>query len=185
MMAMASHRHALWWLAAISFMESSFFPIPPDIMLIPMILARPNRAFLIAGVCTLSSVIGGFFGYAIGFWLLEGIGRPVLDFYGQTKNLVAFQQMFLEYGWWIIIIKGATPIPYKLITIASGAAHFPLWAFAIASVISRGMRFFLVAALLWKFGEPIRVFVEKRLTLVTTVFVVLLVGGFVAAKFLV
>lgn len=182
---MASHRHALWWLAAISFMESSFFPIPPDIMLIPMILARPNRAFLIAGVCTLSSVIGGFFGYAIGFWLLEGLGKPVLEFYGQTKNLVAFQQMFLEYGWWIIIIKGATPIPYKLITIASGAAHFPLAAFAVASVISRGMRFFLVAALLWKFGEPIRVFVEQRLTLVTTVFVVLLVGGFVAAKFLI
>lgn len=182
---MASHRHALWWLAAISFMESSFFPIPPDIMLIPMILARPNRAFLIAGVCTLSSVIGGFFGYAIGFWLLEGLGKPVLEFYGQTKNLVAFQQMFLEYGWWIIIIKGATPIPYKLITIASGAAHFPLAAFAAASVISRGMRFFLVAALLWKFGEPIRVFVEQRLTLVTTVFVVLLVGGFVAAKFLI
>ncbi len=114
-----------------------------------------------------------------------GIGKPVLDFYGQTKNLEAFQQMFLEYGWWIIVIKGATPIPYKLITIASGAAHFPLWAFAAASVISRGMRFFLVAALLWKFGAPIRDFVEKRLTLVTTVFVALLVGGFVLAKLLV
>ena len=185
MMRLAGHRHALWWLAAISFMESSFFPIPPDIMLIPMILAQPRRAFLIATVCTVSSVIGGFLGYAIGFWLLEGIGRPVLEFYGQTRNLEAFQQMFLEYGWWIIVIKGATPIPYKLITIASGAAHFPLWAFAVASVISRGMRFFLVAALLWKFGPPIRRFVEERLTLVTTVFVVLLIGGFVAAKLLV
>lgn len=184
MMAMARHRHAIWWLAAVSFVESSFFPIPPDIMLIPMILAQPRRAFWIATVCTVSSVAGGFLGYAIGYWLLEALGRPVLAFYGQTRNLEAFQQMFQEYGWWIIVIKGATPIPYKLITIASGAAHFPLWAFAVASVISRGMRFFLVAALLWQFGEPIRRFVEERLTLVTTAFVVLLVGGFVAVKFI-
>src|SRR5262245_23217595 len=116
MMALASHRNALWWLAAISFIESSFFPIPPDVMLIPMILAAPSRAFVIAGVCTLSSVIGGYLGYAIGYWLLETIGRPVLAFYGQTQNLIAFQQMFQEYGWWIIVIKGMTPIPYKLIT---------------------------------------------------------------------
>ncbi|MCC6469029.1 MAG: DedA family protein [Alphaproteobacteria bacterium] len=184
MMALAADRRALWWLAGISFVESSFFPIPPDIMLIPMILAQPRRAFLIAAVCTAASVLGGFLGYAIGYWLLEGIGRPVLEFYGQTKNLEAFQAMFREYGWWIIVIKGATPIPYKLITIASGAAHFPLVSFAVASVISRGLRFFLVAALLWKFGPPIRTFVEQRLTLVTTVFVVLLVGGFVAAKVL-
>jgi len=185
MMAMAGHRHAIWYLAAISFVESSFFPIPPDIMLIPMILAQPRRAFWIATVCTVSSVVGGFLGYAIGYWVLEGLGRPVLEFYGQTKNLEAFQAMFQEYGWWIIVIKGATPIPYKLITIASGAAHFPLLSFAFASVISRGLRFFLVAALLWKFGPPIRAFIEQRLTLVTTAFVVLLVGGFVVVKFLI
>jgi membrane protein YqaA with SNARE-associated domain len=171
-------------LAAVSFVESSFFPIPPDVMLIPMILAQPRRAFWIALVCTLASVAGGFLGYAIGYWVLEGVGRPVLEFYGQTRNLEAFQATFQEYGWWIIVIKGATPIPYKLITIASGAAHFPLLSFTVASIISRGMRFFLVAALLWKFGPPIRAFVEERLTLVTTAFVVLLVGGFVAAKFL-
>lgn len=183
-MALAGHRRAIWWLAAVSFVESSFFPIPPDVMLIPMILAQPRRAFWIALVCTLASVAGGFLGYAIGYWVLEGVGRPVLEFYGQTRNLEAFQATFQEYGWWIIVIKGATPIPYKLITIASGAAHFPLLSFTVASIISRGMRFFLVAALLWKFGPPIRAFVEERLTLVTTAFVVLLVGGFVAAKFL-
>ena len=185
MMALAGHRHALWWLAAISFVESSVFPIPPDVMLIPMILAQPRRAFLIATVCLIASVAGGFLGYAIGYFLLEAVGRPVLAFYGQMKNFESFQQMFLEYGWWIIVIKGATPIPYKLITIASGAAHFPLLSFAFASLISRGMRFFLVAALLWKFGSPIRTFVEERLTLVTTVFVVLLVGGFVVVKYLI
>jgi membrane protein YqaA with SNARE-associated domain len=185
MMALAADRRAMWWLAGVSFVESSFFPIPPDIMLIPMILAQPRRAFVIAGVCTVASVVGGFLGYAIGYWLLEALGRPVLEFYGQTRNLEAFQAMFQEYGWWIIVIKGATPIPYKLITIASGAAHFPLLSFAVASMISRGLRFFLVAALLWKFGPPIRGFIERRLTLVTTLFVVLLVGGFVAAKFLI
>ncbi len=184
MMRLAGHRLALWWMAGVSFVESSVFPIPPDVMLIPMILARPSRAFLIATVCTVASVVGGFLGYAIGYWLLEAIGRPVLAFYGQMQNFEAFQAMFREYGWWIIVIKGMTPIPYKLITIASGAASFPLASFAVASVISRGMRFFLVAALLWKFGPPIRAFVEERLTLVTTAFVVLLVGGFVAVRYL-
>ena len=157
----------------------------PDVMLIPMILANPRRAFHIAGVCTLASVVGGFLGYAIGYWVLEAVGRPILAMSGQTENFEAFQAMFRDYGWWIIVIKGMTPIPYKLITIACGAAHFPLLSFAAASVISRGVRFFLVAALLWKFGEPIRAFVEKRLTLVTTLFVVLLVGGFIAAKYLI
>jgi membrane protein YqaA with SNARE-associated domain len=185
MMALAGHRRAVPALAGVSFVESSFFPIPPDVMLIPMILADRRRAFYIAGVCTVASVLGGFLGYAIGYALLESVGRPILAFYSQTKNLEAFQAMFNEYGWWIIIIKGATPIPYKLITIASGAAHFPLMAFAVASMISRGMRFFLVALLLWWFGEPIRRFIEERLTLVTTVFVVLLVGGFVIARYLI
>jgi membrane protein YqaA with SNARE-associated domain len=184
MMAMAGHRHALWWMAGVSFVESSFFPIPPDVMLIPMILAQPRRAFLIATVCLVASVAGGFLGYAIGYWLLETVGQPILAFYGKMKDFEQFQAMFQEYGWWIIVIKGATPIPYKLITIASGAAHFPLASFAVASLISRGMRFFLVAALLWKFGPPIRTFVEERLTLVTTAFVVLLVGGFVVVKYL-
>jgi membrane protein YqaA with SNARE-associated domain len=184
-MRLAADRRATRWLAAVSFVESSFFPIPPDVMLIPMILANPRRAFRIAGVCTLASVAGGFLGYAIGYWVLEALGKPILALYGQTQNLEAFQRTFLEYGWWIIVIKGMTPIPYKLITIASGAAQFPLLSFAVASAISRGMRFFLVAALLWLFGDPIREFVEKRLTLLTTLFVVVLLGGFVVARYLI
>ena len=184
MMRLAADRRATWWLACVSFVESSFFPIPPDVMLIPMILANPRRAFHIAGVCTLASVVGGFLGYAIGYWLLEAVGQPVLEFYGQAKNLETFQAIFRGCGWWIIVIKGMTPIPYKLITIASGAAHFPLLSFTTASIISRGVRFFLVAALFWMFGPTIRVFIERHLTLATTLFVVLLVGGFFVAKYL-
>jgi membrane protein YqaA with SNARE-associated domain len=185
MMALAAHRRALPALAFISFLESSVFPIPPDVMLIPMVLADRRRAWWIATVCTAASVIGGFLGYAIGYLLFETVGRAVLEFYRAMDEFDAFQHAFLEYGWWIIIIKGATPIPFKLVTIASGVAHFPLWAFAIASVISRGMRFFLVAGLLWWFGEPIRIFVERHLALVTTLFIVLLVGGFVVVRYIV
>jgi len=184
-MDLAGHRHALWYLAGISFAESSFFPIPPDVMLIPMVLARPRRAFMVATVCTLASVLGGFLGYAIGYWVLEAIGRPILEFYGLTGRLEAFQATFRDYGFWIIVAKGMLPIPYKLITIASGAAHFPLLSFAVASAISRGIRFFLVAALLWKFGAPIRAFIEQRLMQVTTAFLILLVGGFIAIRYLV
>jgi len=184
MMGLARHRRALPALAVISFLESSIFPIPPDVMLIPMVLADRRRAWWIATVCTIASVAGGFAGYAIGYFLFETVGRAVLEFYRMMDQFEAFQQAFLEYGWWIIVIKGATPIPYKLITITSGVAAFPLGAFAVASMISRGMRFFLVAALLWWFGEPIRLFVERHLTLVTTVFVILLVGGFVVVRYL-
>ena len=181
----AARRHALAALAVISFVESSIFPIPPDVLLIPMCLADRRRALWIATVCTLASIVGGFLGYAIGYYAFEAIGERIINFYGLTQQLADFRQAFAEYGWWIIVIKGATPIPYKLITIASGVAHFPLGAFAAASVISRGMRFYLVAALLWWFGEPIRAFIERRLTLVTTIAVMLLVGGFVIVRYVV
>jgi membrane protein YqaA with SNARE-associated domain len=184
MMALAGHRRALPALAFISFLESSVFPIPPDVMLVPMVLADRRRAWRIATVCTAASVLGGFLGYAIGYFLFETIGRAVLEFYRAMDQFAQFQQAFLTYGWWIIIIKGATPIPYKLITISSGVAHFPLLAFAVASAISRGMRFFLVAGLLWWFGEPIRIFIERHLTMVTTLFVVLLVGGFLIVRYI-
>ena len=183
-MALAGHRRAIWWLAAVSFVESSFFPIPPDVMLIPMILAQPRRAFWIALVCTLASVAGGFLGYAIGYWVLEGVGRPVLEFYGQTRNLEAFQATFQEYGWWIIVIKGATPIPYKLVTIASGAAQFDLVVFTLASLVTRGARFYLVAALLNWFGEPVRHFIEKRLEWVTGGLLAAIVAGFLVTRFI-
>jgi membrane protein YqaA with SNARE-associated domain len=164
----------------VSFTESSFFPIPPDVMLIPMILANRSKAWLFAGVCTIASVLGGFFGYAIGYFLFETAGKWVIDLYGLQAGFNNFQQQFNEWGLWVILIKGLTPIPYKLVTIASGAAHFDLFTFGIASLITRGGRFFLVAGLLYVVGDPIRHFVEKHLTLVTTGFVLIIVGGFVA-----
>jgi membrane protein YqaA with SNARE-associated domain len=169
----------------VSFIESSFFPIPPDVMLLPMVLARPDRAWSIALVCTVTSVAGGVLGYGIGYYLFETLGRWVIDLYGYQEGFDAFRQAYAEWGLWIILIKGMTPIPYKLVTIASGAAAFDFPTFVAASILTRGVRFFLVAALLKYFGPPIRGFVERRLTLVTTLFVVGLVGGFVVVKYLV
>jgi membrane protein YqaA with SNARE-associated domain len=168
----------------VSFAESSFFPIPPDVMLVPMILANRQKAFEIALVCTVCSVLGGLLGYAIGFYFFETIGAWVVKTYGLQAGLEKFRDEFTRYGTWVILIKGLTPIPYKLVTIASGAAHFDLFTFVWASIVTRGVRFFLVAALLWKYGEPIRAFIEKRLTLVMWTFLIALVGGFVAVKFL-
>lgn len=184
MMDKAAHRHAVWWLAAISFIESSVFPIPPDIMLIPLVLAAPSRWWRLALICTISSVAGGFLGYAIGFFFMDTVGAAILAAFHLADKFAAFKPLVDQYGVWVIIVKGATPIPYKLITISAGAFHFDLAHFTFASVIARGMRFFLVAALLWKFGTPIRDFVEKRLKLVTTAAVVLLVGGFAVVKLL-
>lgn len=184
MMEKAGHRHAVWWLAAISFIESSVFPIPPDIMLIPLVLAAPTRWWKLALICTISSVVGGYLGYAIGYYFMDSVGMAILSAFHLTDKFLAFKPLVDEYGVWVIIVKGATPIPYKLVTIAAGAFHFDLAHFTFASIVARGMRFFLVAVLLWRFGEPIRVFVERRLKLVTTVAVVLLVGGVAALKLL-
>ena len=183
-LALASSRHATAALALVAFVESSFFPLPPDLLLIPMILARPGRAFVLAGLCTILSVLGGFLGYAIGYFLFDAIGRPILEFYHAMGRYDALKAAFAQWGVWIIIIKGLTPIPYKLVTIASGVAQFPIVPFALASLVSRSLRFFLLAALLWRFGEPIRDFIERRLMLVTSLFAVALVGGFVALRYL-
>ena len=183
-MAYAAKRNSLRVLAAISFVESSVFPIPPDVLLIPMVLARPDRAFTIATVCTLASVAGGFVGYAIGSFLFETVGRWVIDLYRLGEQFHALQLAFDQYGWWIIVIKGMTPIPYKLITIAAGVFRFPLLAFTGASIISRSIRFFLLAALLWKFGPPIREFIERYLTWITTAVAAALVGGFLVLRWL-
>lgn len=180
----AAGPNALVALLVVSFAESSFFPIPPDILLIPMILARPHQAFRLAALCTLASVAGGLVGYAIGYFLFDAIGRPILEYNHAMGSYEALKAGFAEWGVWIIIIKGMTPIPYKLITIASGVAQFDLIAFIGASIISRSIRFFLVAALLWYFGDAARQFIERRLTLVTTVFAVALVGGFVVLRYL-
>jgi membrane protein YqaA with SNARE-associated domain len=184
MMWSAGHQkapHALFWVA---FAESSIFPIPPDIMLIPMVLARRLKAWTYASICTAGSVIGGIAGYAIGYFLLEYIGQPILAFYGYAGRFDEFARLFNEYGVLILIIKGMTPFPYKVLTILAGATHMPLLPFILASVVARAMRFYLVAGLLYWFGEPIREFIEKRLSLLTTAFVILLVGGFAAIRFL-
>ena len=180
----ASTPDAVWALAVISFVESSIFPIPPDILLIPMIIAAPDQAWLLATVATASSVAGGFLGYAIGHYAFETVGRRILRFYGILDKYVALEKLYRRWGVWVIIVKGMTPIPYKVVTIASGAFHFNLLKFGLASVVCRAIRFYLLAALLFWFGAAIRDFIEGRLLLVTTIFVVGLVGGFVVLRHL-
>jgi membrane protein YqaA with SNARE-associated domain len=184
MMGMAGSPRAPWALGVVSFIESSFFPIPPDVMLIPMVLRDRSKAWWYATIATVTSVAGGILGYAIGYFFFEAIGKPILNFYGREHALDSFIQFVHEYGVEAVIIKGMTPIPFKVVTIAAGVAKMDLLAFIGASIIARAMRFYLVAALLYFFGQPIRAFIERRLTLVTTVFVVVLVGGFVAVKYL-
>ncbi|QEX19288.1 cytochrome b561 [Hypericibacter terrae] len=184
-MGLASRPNALLALAAVSFAESSFFPIPPDAMIVPMVLARPDRAWRIALVATVASVLGGALGYAIGYYLFETLGQSLIQLYGYQAKFEAFKQAYNEWGLWIILIKGLTPIPYKLVTIASGAAAFDFPIFMLASIVTRGLRFFIVAALLRRFGEPIRDFVERRLTLVATAFLLAVVGGFLIVRYVI
>lgn len=181
---LAAHRHAVWALAGVSFAESSFFPIPPDVMLMPMAVAERRKAWLYAAVCTIASVLGGMAGYLIGYGLFETIGEPILGLYDPER--VAwdkFTQLYEEWGFWIVFAAGFSPLPYKVFTIASGVAALNFPIFVIASLLSRGARFFLVSALIYWFGPPIRAFVEKRLGLVTSVFLILLVGGFAVIKY--
>lgn len=180
----AEHPKALWILAAFSFAESSFFPIPPDVLLIPMVLAAPTRAWRIAFVCSIASVFGGLFGYYIGYALFDTIGQPIIDLYNMQEKFSWFQAKYNEFGAIIVGLAGFTPIPYKVFTIASGLTRLDLTTFIIASALSRAARFFLVAALLWKFGVPIRTFIEKRLGLLTLLFFTLLIGSFVALKYI-
>lgn len=172
-------------LAAVSFAESSFFPIPPDVMLIPMVLSRREKAWWYATIATVASVLGGLLGYAIGYYLYDTVGLPILKFYGREHALDGFMTFVRDYGVPAVIIKGMTPIPYKVVTIAAGVGHMDLLSFIGASIVARAMRFYLVAGLLYFAGEPIRAFIEKRLTLVMTVFVVLLIGGFVAVRYII
>jgi membrane protein YqaA with SNARE-associated domain len=183
-MRLAQTPHAMWALAAVSFVESSVFPIPPDALMIPMILARPDRAFRIAAVCTVASVAGGLFGYLIGAVLLEEIGRPVLEFYGKAEQFAELAARFNEYGAWAVIFAGVTPFPYKVITIFSGATGMDILVFTLSSVFARGLRFFLIAALLRRYGDPMRAFIERRLGLIATVSLALLFGGFLAVRYL-
>jgi membrane protein YqaA with SNARE-associated domain len=181
-MGLAGHRHAMRALGTVSFAESSVFPIPPDVMMIPMILAQRHKAFLIATVAMVTSVLGGLAGYAIGAFAFDQIGRPILESLGKGDAMTAFNQRFNDFGFWPVLIAGITPFPYKVITIMSGWTGLPLMTFVITSIIARGLRFYIVAGLLWKFGDPIRDFIEKRLGLMFTLFVALLIGGFLAVK---
>ncbi len=182
-MVLSAHPRAPWVLFAVAFAESSVFPIPPDVMLIPMVLAERAKAWALAAIATLASVLGGIAGYAIGFFLFETVGKALLDFYGYADKFEAFASQYNTYGAWIVFGAGLTPFPYKVITIASGATKLDFVVFLVASLLARGLRFVLVAGLLYWFGPPIRDFIERRLGLVTTVFVILLIGGFVLLRY--
>ena len=179
--AAAEKPYALWLMGAVSFAESSFFPIPPDVMLIPMSLARPQRAWLYALVCTVTSVAGGVVGYAIGALLYDSVGQWLINLYGYGDKVDAFRASYAEYGAWIILLKGLTPIPYKLVTITSGFANYNLLLFVIFSVIARGGRFFIVAIVLNRYGTWIREVIEKRLGLWVAIGAGVIVIGFIIA----
>ncbi|MBN8188881.1 MAG: YqaA family protein [Salipiger thiooxidans] len=183
-MSLADHPKALWALAAVAFIEASIFPIPPDVLMIPMVLAAPRRAWLIALVATVASVIGGLAGYVIGHFFFEGLGRPILEALGKGDQIEAFNARFNGVGFWAVLIAGVTPFPFKVITIMSGWTAMPLGTFVVTAIIARSLRFFVVAGLLWAFGAPIRDFIEKRLGLVFTLFVLILLGGFYLVRFL-
>lgn len=182
--AAAQSPRAAWLLGSVSFAESSFFPIPPDVMLVPMSIARPERAYYYAFVCTVTSVAGGVFGYLIGALLYESVGLWVIQLYGYGDKVEAFRESYAEWGAWIILLKGLTPIPYKLVTITSGFASYNIFLFILFSVITRGGRFFVLAFLLHRYGPGARDMIEKRLGLWTLGFAVVLVGGIVAAAYL-
>ncbi|WP_269716608.1 YqaA family protein [Caulobacter sp. NIBR2454] len=181
-MGLAASRRAPASLFAVSFAESSFFPIPPDVMLAPMVLARPERAWLYAGICTAASVLGGLAGYMIGL-LAQDLAMWMLAMTGHASGLGEFQCWYAEWGVWMILIKGLTPVPYKLVTIASGLAAFSLPIFIAASVVTRGARFFMVAAVVKRFGPTMLPIIEKRLGLFAVLLIGLLVLGLVISHF--
>lgn len=162
---MAEHGHALGWLFGVSFFEGFCFPVPPDALIVPMALARRERAFLIAGIATIGSLLGGLAGYAIGYFLFQEIGQPVLEFYGAMDQFAHFQGLYDRWGVWVVLVAGLTPVPYQVATIASGVFGFDLFAFAASALAARSIRFYLEAALIWYFGPPIRRFIEKNLAL--------------------
>ncbi len=178
-LALAGSRHAGWWLAAIAFAESSFFPIPPDALLVPMAVARPQKALQLAAICTVSSVLGGMLGYLIGYQLFDLVARPLLNVYHYGPAFDAFRARFAENGVYLILLKGLLPIPFKIVTIASGVAEVNFTAFVAACVVTRGARFFLLALMIRRYGEAVRQFIETRLMLVTSLVALGVVGGFI------
>lgn len=183
MLRIAAHRHAVWGLSGIAFIQSILFPLPPDIILMPMCLAERRKSFFYAAVCTAFSVAGGIVAYLIGLYLFDSVGKAILKIYGLTGEFDAFKQKFDEHGAWLVFISGSAPIPYKVIAIASGFVKLPLATFISISTLGRGLRFFTVAALLWKFGAPVQHFIEKHLAKLSLLFFIVLIGGFIAVKY--
>jgi len=175
--------YALVALFLISFAESSFFPIPPDVLLIPLVLGAPQRWFLIATVCLAGSVLGGLAGYGIGFGAMETVGAWIISTLQLESSVEAFKSKYNQWGDWIVFIAGFSPIPYKVVTILSGAMRMDISSFVFFSIVGRGARFYVVSVLLYFFGNPIRKFIEKYFNLFTIIFVLLLVGGFLVVKF--
>ena len=183
-LSLAARPAAPYALGAVSFAESSFFPVPPDVMLVPMVIARPDRAWAYALISTVASVAGGLFGYAIGALLYDSVGQWLFNLYGLNKGAEAFRAAYAEYGHWIILIKGLTPIPYKLVTITSGFAGYNLFWFVVLSIVTRGARFFILAALLGRYGAAIKGVIDTHFNKVMAGLAVTIVGGFVAFRYL-
>jgi membrane protein YqaA with SNARE-associated domain len=181
--SLAQRPHGAWSLFGVAFVESSFFPVPPDIVLIALAIARPRRSLWFAAVCAVGSVLGGLAGYAIGMFLFETVGRAILEFYGGLDGFARVQGLYHQYDAWVVFISGFTPIPYKVFTIGAGACGINLAVFAFASLLGRASRFFLVAGLLWKFGPAIKPFLEKNFNALTVIFTAALIGGFILLKF--
>ena len=180
----AQHKNAKWYLSLISFVESSFFPIPPDILLIPMALASKANALFYAFICTLFSVLGGILGYAIGYFFYNSVGIYIVDFYHLENSINIFESYYKEFGILIVLGAGITPFPYKFITIASGVFGLNIFLFIIVSIIGRGLRFYLIAILLYFFGEKIKLIIDKYFNVLTIVFFILLVGSVFIIRFL-
>jgi membrane protein YqaA with SNARE-associated domain len=183
MIRAAESPYAVWILAFVSFAESSFFPLAPDFMLVPMAVARPKRAFFYAGVCAAASVLGGIAGYGIGYFLFESVGQTILNFYGYEDQFLHFAGEYNQHGFWLVFASGLTPLPYKIFTIASGVTHLNLGVFIGASCASRGLRYFVEALAIWKFGDRIHMFLERRVGLVLSVALGCLIGGFFLLKY--
>ncbi len=180
----AARRGAGKMLAAVSFAEAVFFPVPPDLLLIPIAIAQRKRAFVLAFQCLLFSMLGGVVGYVIGYYFMDVLGKPIIEFYGLTEKYAVVQNWYERYSAWAVAVAGLTPIPYKLCTLTAGFFKINFLVFLIASVLSRGLRFFAIAALIYAFGEKVRVFLERRFDWVVIIALVLLVLGFVALKYL-
>ena len=184
MLKKADHPHARWYLGGISFAESSMSPIPPDPLMVPMIIQNKDQAWFLAFLTTITSALGGVLGYGIGFYLFAKLGMPILETYGLVDKFHVFQETFHKWGFWAIVIKAFTPIPFKLVTITCGALKFNFWLFLVASTISRGLRFYILATLLKKYGPTIHGIIDKNIRMVTFIFVAVLVGGFFLVKYL-